>query len=119
MDDENKIWVAIIAAVASLVVALFSHFSTRSNQRAIEKLINERLDRDALRDYEYEARKRLYRECGPILFQLAEQAEAMYYRIIGLAGTARQGNHDSFSIARTVLENGRSLDKCDRITCFE
>lgn len=93
---EIKFWTAIIAAVASLIVAVIAHLSSRSNQKSLEKLRDEyaeaRAGRDAKRDYEYEARKRLYRECGPILFQLSELSEAAFYRVIGLADTARQGN---------------------------
>jgi len=48
-------------------------------------------DRNARRDYEYEARKRLYAECEPLLFQLAEMAEHGYHRIYSLARTARLG----------------------------
>ena len=47
---------------------------------------------DARRDYNYEAHKRLYAECEPLLFQLAETSEHAYHRIFSLARTARQGN---------------------------
>jgi hypothetical protein len=49
-------------------------------------------ERDARRDYEYDAHKRLYTECEPLLFQLAELAEHAYYRIFSLARTARLGD---------------------------
>ena len=91
-SDAVKIWVAIVAAISALVVAIVNHFSTRSNQLAIQALQQIQKETDAKRDYEYEARKRLYHECGPILFQIAELAEGAYFRIIGLAGTARDGN---------------------------
>jgi|SRR5579862_888333 len=87
-----KFWIAIIAAVTSLVVALMNHLSTRSNQREIEAIRNAQKDRDAKRDYEYEARKRLYHECGPILFQLGELSAAAYHRIRQLAIIAKEGN---------------------------
>lgn len=51
-----------------------------------------RADRHAKRDYEYDARKRLYEECEPLLFQLMELAEVAYSRIKGLARTARDGD---------------------------
>lgn len=53
---------------------------------------NKRRERDARRDYEYEARKRLYAECGPVLLQLHEAADSALRRIAGLARTARQGH---------------------------
>jgi hypothetical protein len=37
-SDEVKLWIAVITAVASLVVAVISHFSSRSNQRDIERV---------------------------------------------------------------------------------
>jgi hypothetical protein len=43
-------------------------------------------------DYEYEARKRLYHECEPLVFELLEFAENAGDRIRGLARTARQGD---------------------------
>ena len=95
-ETEIKLWAAILTAIASLIIAIVSHLSTRSNQRAIEKLRDEyaesRAESDAKRDYQYEARKRLYKECGPVLFQLAEFCEAAFYRITGLAQTAQLGN---------------------------
>lgn len=91
-SDAIKIWVAVIAAISALVVAIVNHFSTRSNQLAIQVLQQAQKETDAKRDYEYEARKRLYHECGPILFQVAELAEGAYFRITGLAGTASHGN---------------------------
>jgi hypothetical protein len=101
---EIEFWTAIVAAGAALLVAIITHVSTRSNQRDIEQLRNKFADtqaeRDARRDYEYEARKRLYQECGPVLFQLADLCEAAYFRITGLAQTASLGNlmpgRDSF-----------------------
>jgi hypothetical protein len=48
--------------------------------------------RDARRDYEYDAHKRLYSECEPLLFQLAELAEHAYHRIYSLARTSKRGD---------------------------
>jgi len=65
------------------------------NQEHLE-LLRSQLDeqgreRNARRDYEYDAIKRLYAECEPLLFQLAELSENAYHRIQSLARTARQG----------------------------
>ena len=69
-------WTALIAALTSLVVAGITHLSGRSNQKAIEALrdryAEDTAERNARRDYRYEALKRLYHECGPIVFQLSE-----------------------------------------------
>jgi hypothetical protein len=48
--------------------------------------------RNARRDYEYDARKRLYSEIEPLLFQLFEAAEQSYWRVRSLARTARLGS---------------------------
>ena len=45
----------------------------------------------ARRTYEFEARKRLYSELDPLLFQLREQSESALFRIYGLAKSARSG----------------------------
>ena len=61
-----------------------------------EELAAQRAERDARRSYEYEARKRLYDECEPLLFQLSEFADLSYHRILNMAGAAIAGNlgHD-------------------------
>jgi len=46
----------------------------------------------ARRDYEYEARKRLYQECEPFLFRLSEASENAIHRIFSIARTARKGD---------------------------
>lgn len=96
--DDPKILIALIAAFASLAVAIFNYFGSRKAQREIEILKAENAERksetDARRDYEYEARKRLYEECEPLLFQLYEVSENALHRVYSLARTARQGNLD-------------------------
>jgi hypothetical protein len=49
-------------------------------------------DRDARRDYEYEARKRLYDEVEPVRFNIYEALEEAFYRVGSLARTSRSGN---------------------------
>ncbi|GAA4457756.1 hypothetical protein [Novipirellula rosea] len=64
--------------------------------RDIEQLKSEfgenSAERNARRDYEYDARKKLYAEYEPLLFQLIEQSENAYYRVLSLARTAREGD---------------------------
>jgi len=75
--------------------SLKADLSTK-NQQELEflraRLGEQGKERDARRDYEYDAHKRLYAECEPLLFQLAELAEHAYYRIYSLARTARLGD---------------------------
>lgn len=95
-ETDIKILAAVITALVSLVLAAVTHFSARTTQRELEALrdvyAENRAERDARRDYRYEARKRLYHECSPLLFQISELSEAAYFRVTGLARTARLGN---------------------------
>ena len=103
MSDE--VLAAVVAAAASLVVAVSSILaSARTNKRVagltrdLEKqklrlaseLEEQRAIRNARRDYEYEARKRLYGECEPLLFEAAELAERARARVLSIARTCRQ-----------------------------
>ncbi len=89
---------AIIAAIASLLIAIFNFLGTRRNQRKLEmfqaELREKQTEKDARRDYEYEARKRLYQRYEPLLFQLVECSESALWRIQGFARTAKSGNLD-------------------------
>lgn len=55
------------------------------------ELAERRSDKDARRDYEYEARKKLYLEIEPLLFQVHEQVESLLHRIYSLALFSSQG----------------------------
>ncbi len=114
---EVKYNVGFIAAGASIAAALIAAVITITNsiittrhqtkleafklkmlettQSKIEtlkaELTEEGKNRDARRDYEYDAHKRLYAECEPLLFQLAELSEHAYFRIFSIARTARKG----------------------------
>ena len=46
------------------------------------ELEEQRAIKDARRDYEYDAKKRLYAECEPLVFQALELAESARFRII-------------------------------------
>jgi hypothetical protein len=80
-----------------LQVRLESHKAelTAKNQADVEflraRLGEQGKERDARRDYEYDAHKRLYAECEPLLFQLADLAEQAKHRVYSLARSARLG----------------------------
>ena len=88
--------VAIITAIISAGISILSIIITKRNDIALERLKNEleikKDEQTARRDYEYEARKRLYAECEPILFQFSELSESALRRIYALARNAREGN---------------------------
>lgn len=109
---------AVIAGVTSLVVALLTQWLQPWRQRQLEQvraalqntgdeqrhLLQQRIEElksqlderrsaaSARRDYEYEARKRLYDEVEPVRFQVYEALEEAHYRVRSLARTARSGN---------------------------
>jgi hypothetical protein len=97
MDKETAtVLAAAITAAASLVVALASIVSSRRSTERVARLAaelaEEKSSRDARRDYEYEARKRLYDQCDPLLFQFFELAEDAGRRVKSLARSCRDGN---------------------------
>lgn len=89
----------VITAAVSLVTLLYTLLATRRNERDLEHIRAEFSEkqavRDARRDYEYEARKRLYTEFEPLFFQFFEAARAARGQIYGLASSARRGNLDA------------------------
>jgi hypothetical protein len=112
--DTTAIIVAIISLASSISVGVFSYLSNQRLQRLNsihedrlteinnlnsqeleklkKKLGDEKSEQDARRDYEYEAKKRLYQEYEPLLFQFNELSESAYRRIIGLAKHTKRGN---------------------------
>lgn len=83
------------ALLVAVVTAIFSwynqHQTAKDNEKRDDQLarLNAQLSREAAeesarRSYEYEARKRLYTEIQPLLFQLGELCEGSYNRIVNL-----------------------------------
>jgi hypothetical protein len=87
---------SVIVSVIALVSALLSQRANKRSQRELETLkaeLDERkAEKNARRDYVYEARKRLYQECEPIMFYLYESSITGIKRIRSLARTAREGD---------------------------
>lgn len=99
--------VTIISAVVSALIALLVAFVNPFASARLEKLkaeltadvehikadlAKEAAIDDARRSYEFEAKKRLYCEVEPLIFQLFEAAEGSYYRVGSLVRTHRQGH---------------------------
>lgn len=88
--------VAVITAVCS---ALYAYYVTdrqkQKQEHDLENLKSELQDknaeRDARRDYEYEARKKLYEEYEPLFFRFSETTEGALFRIKSLANRAAEG----------------------------
>ncbi|MDP6636152.1 MAG: hypothetical protein QGG42_14730 [Phycisphaerae bacterium] len=93
---DADIIAAYIAAAASLLVAIIAYCGNRKTQLKVEtlkgKLAERKSENDARRDYVYEARKRLYQECEPLLFQFYETGENALHRVYSLARTSRAGD---------------------------
>jgi hypothetical protein len=70
----------IIAIVVSGIGSYVSYFFS-----------TKKAEQDARRDYQYDARKRLYQEYEPLIFQLHELCENAYNRIANLAENLRDG----------------------------
>ena len=105
----GELQVALIAAGASIAVSLVSLGTaiwtgvrgdrTRREQDATarqlealkSRLSDENDEAKAKRDYEYEARKRLYAELYPLAYQLQQAALHAQHRIMNLALAARDG----------------------------
>jgi hypothetical protein len=85
----------IFATLAALLSAVYSVRLTTRTNREVE-LLKADLARDAAadksrRDYEYEARKRIYAECEPLIIRLAESCDYAAARIISLTDERRWG----------------------------
>jgi hypothetical protein len=95
---------ALIAASTSAVVTLLVQLVGFGANRRLEKLKSELVEqiestkaelsdlnasRNARRDYEYDARKRLYEQIEPLLFQLYEACEQSYFRVKSLSRIQR------------------------------
>jgi hypothetical protein len=117
LEHQDRIWAAWLSAGGALVVALLGTITSlvlAARQRRSQKELEERqvdaarkleelkasltdrgAESDARRAYEYEARKRLYEQAEPLIFQLLEAAEAALARIQNIAAMCRQGRLDS------------------------
>ena len=92
-SGQPSVTVALASAVGALVVAIvsavFSGVTARRQMMLKNRLDQEAKAEDARQAYEYDARKRLYQECEPLLFQARELANEARGRITGLAIAAR------------------------------
>lgn len=118
---------AMIAAISSIIGVFLTGLIGYLNQEKLAKiqalnqehlaLLQEKIDNrmqieNARREYEFEARKRLYQQCEPILFQLYELSDSALNRLEDLAEQIREGkfrsnsetsSDDSYSIQSTIF----------------
>jgi len=99
LATSTAVVTSIVAAAASicgaLITAVLAQRIKRRNDEQLERLKAElteaKAERDAARDYRYDAKKRLYTDLQPLLFQLSALCESAYLHTRGLARTARNG----------------------------
>jgi hypothetical protein len=93
-SGTTAIVVAVISLAASVLAAVVAgSVKLRADARITrltKRLDEEGRERDARRDYEYEAKKRLYEQCEPLLFQALELSESARDRVVSLARSARR-----------------------------
>jgi hypothetical protein len=88
--------VAIVVSIVSAIVSIVSIYLNRKNNIELAKIKNDfeikKDEQAAIRNYEYNARQRLYQEFEPLLFLLVEHSESAYRRIYELSRSAKSGN---------------------------
>jgi hypothetical protein len=97
---STEVVVASIAAVASVSAAVVTAVLGGRLRGSIDAKLKEKQaeldeaqkERDAQRDYRYEAMKRLYADLQPVFFQLADVCETGYRHTRRLAERARAGS---------------------------
>jgi hypothetical protein len=92
---SGQIILAVAAALTSLIVSVVTAAVAYGSNRRIaqleDRLTEARSERAAWRDYVYEARKRLYSDFQPVLFQMVERCDGALNRIRdGMAAGARE-----------------------------
>lgn len=84
---------AIVAAVLALASAVYTVRITTRTTKEVEvlkaSLERESAEEQAKRNYEYEARKRIYSECEPLVLKLAASSDYAASRIIALSDPRR------------------------------
>jgi hypothetical protein len=100
---ETAIIAALVSAATTLIAAVLGFFFSLRIEAVKSKLAtavreaDDVLDarkglRDARRAYEFEARKRLYEDLEPLLFQGSEAAQNLFNRVANIARSARLGH---------------------------
>src|SRR5215207_1749089 len=84
----------VITYLLNKRIEKYKRMSDIELKRLEAELANKTAEQDARRDYEYEARKRLYHEIEPYLFLFLELSGGAINRIFRLAYTAKEGNLD-------------------------
>jgi hypothetical protein len=76
-----QVFASVVGATASVIAATLSYYFSQRKAHS-----------DARLDYEYEARKRLYEECQPIVFQLIAASAGLWGRLSSMAERTAEGH---------------------------
>ena len=87
----SAVWTSKTAISDARIARLNSERTETQMEHLRNSLASQAADQDARRDYEYEARKRLYRECEPLLFRLVDASDDLASRTRRIAEAARIG----------------------------
>jgi hypothetical protein len=108
--DIGAMYVAIISLISTVIVGVLNYISNqklRNNQKELEKINNthekelerlknelasERSEENAEREYNYDARKRIYNECLPHLFRFIRKAQAWPAKFDAIVKHAKDGD---------------------------
>jgi len=122
VDPKIAFAIIILLTILNIAYTAFTKFFFERRLKNFDaqqaeklKLLENQLARSAdaekaQRDYEYEARKHLYAECKPLIFQFVELSEDALYRIHSLARASRQGYlpqwlvSDEYYLASTMYQ---------------
>jgi hypothetical protein len=95
LKDVATVATAVAAIVSALITGVFSVYLKKRADRQVEQLkadlSYENTVKAARVDYEYEARKRLYKEVEPILFVAHRAVGSVQHRLSGLIDRTRDG----------------------------
>jgi hypothetical protein len=96
----TSLLIAIVAALFAMRnnkrLAVLSDNLEKQRLRLASELERQRSADDAWQDYMYDARKRLYQQCEPLLFQASDLADNARRRVASLARSARDGKLPSW-----------------------
>jgi hypothetical protein len=81
-----------VSVTTGIITAVFARLNDEKMRRLENELETKKAELDAPRHYEYEAKKKLYQECEPLMFQLQGLSIITLLRIRNLARDASVGH---------------------------
>ncbi|MBV9991632.1 MAG: hypothetical protein JOZ72_10100 [Alphaproteobacteria bacterium] len=82
--EKIALFTSFLSAGFTVAMAVWTYASQRDLEELKGRIARTNSLEDAKQEYEFEARKRLYAQIEPLLFQLTEIAFESYYRVVSL-----------------------------------